>query len=124
MKWHGVKTNINNQLKTQIFYEREVWFCHLGENVGSEQDGKGDSFIRPVLIVKKFNNQVFWCLPITSSNKKNKYNCEIFYWKGKISFVILSQIRLLDAKRLKNKIRSVSKGKFSQITEKLKGLIP
>jgi len=31
----------------------------LGKNIGYEQDGNGSGFSRPVLVVKKFNNQMF-----------------------------------------------------------------
>ncbi|MDP3763798.1 MAG: hypothetical protein Q8Q92_04125 [bacterium] len=38
----------------------EVWMCYLGKNIGFEQNAGGDNFSRPSLIVKKFNNQMFW----------------------------------------------------------------
>ncbi len=41
--------------KHEIYFnEREIWWAHLGVNVGYEQDGKNDNFERPVLIIKKF----------------------------------------------------------------------
>lgn len=123
-KWHGVKTVINNQAKNITFNERDIWLCYIGENVGSEQDGKGKYFTRPILILKKFNNQVFWSLPLTTSEKQNEYHFEIYCQDGKFNFAILSQIRLLDSKRLIHKIRILSKKKFRETTEKLKGLIP
>ncbi len=45
-----LKKKIHRQ-KGEVFVKvREVWFAHLGVNVGNEEDGKGKSFQRPVLI--------------------------------------------------------------------------
>jgi mRNA interferase MazF len=45
--------------------EGEVWWASLGTNIGIEIDGKGDDFARPVLIVKKFNEQHVWVVPLS-----------------------------------------------------------
>src|SRR6266566_1019469 len=41
-KWHTRKSEIDQREPRVFFHEREIWFCHLGANVGFEQDGKGD----------------------------------------------------------------------------------
>ena len=71
--WHKLKLFLNNRKIRAYFHESEVWFCHLGENIGYEQDGRGISFLRPIIILKKFNNQIFWAVPLTKTTKKNKY---------------------------------------------------
>ncbi len=38
--------------------EGEVWMSNLGKNIGFEQNGGGNNFSRPILVVKKFNNQM------------------------------------------------------------------
>lgn len=58
-KWHDKKSQIDDIKERPFFHEREVWFCHLGANIGFEQDGKGEDFLRPILVVRKFNNEVF-----------------------------------------------------------------
>ena len=72
-KWHSQKRHIENERPRVFFKEREIWFCHLGENVGFEQDGRGDEFLRPIVVLKKFNNEVLWVVPLTKTDKKNKY---------------------------------------------------
>ena len=52
------------------FQEGEIWWCRLGVNVGHEEDGKGSSHSRPVLIFKKFNRFVFWALPLSTKLKR------------------------------------------------------
>ena len=37
----------------------EIWMCALGKNIGREQNGGGESFSRPMLVIKKFNNEIF-----------------------------------------------------------------
>ncbi len=62
---NGLKKQVNE--KRSIFYvkEREIWYAHLGHNVGFEEDGKGKDFKRPVLVLKKIGN-VFAVLPMTT----------------------------------------------------------
>jgi mRNA interferase MazF len=119
-QWNKLKKVIDTEEKRTFFHEREVWFCKLGVNVGFEQDGKGDDFMRPVLIFKKFNKQIFIGIPLTTSLKTNKYH---FLLNNKKSAVILSQLRLIDTKRLSHRIEKVSENEISQIKEKLRDLI-
>lgn len=121
--WHKLKTWIHNDNHRLFFHEREIWFCFLGSNVGFEQDGKGGEFLRPVIVVKKFNNQIFWGIPLTSTLKDSKYYLVIEF-DGRKNSAILSQLRLIDAKRLKYKIGVLPEGQFFELTKKLKDLIP
>lgn len=109
------------------FHEREIWYCHLGENVGFEQDGKGDDFLRPVIVLRKFNNEILWAIPLTSALKDSSYYFAVSFGEGenmRKSSAILSQIRLIDAKRLAYTIGEVGKEEFEELKKKLKDLIP
>jgi hypothetical protein len=71
--WIITKIIIDKTKRTDIVInEGQVFWCFLGENVGSEQNGKGQYFHRPVLIFKKFNNDIFWGIPMSTKNKDNK----------------------------------------------------
>lgn len=111
-RWHKKKEGIDHKNKRLFFHEREVWWCSLGVNVGYEQDGKGEGFARPILIFKKFNKEIFWGIPITMANKSGKFYCSIDLKDGKRRCVIVSQIRLLDCKRLLDKIGSISEENY------------
>lgn len=102
--------------------EREIWFCHLGENIGFEQDGRGEDFLRPVIVIKKFNKEVFWGLPLTKTPKTGPYYFT-FLFQEEASTAILSQIRLLDAKRLKYKCGNISEVDYIGIKTKIRQLI-
>ena len=56
-----------------LFEERDIWWCSIGVNLGSEEDGKNKFFERPVLIAKKFNSRMAWVVPITSTNRMHRY---------------------------------------------------
>ncbi len=105
------------------FKEREVWWCKFGANVGDEQDGKGSRFLRPVLIVRKFNKRIFVGLPFSTVIKENNLFYHQFEFKGKKQSVIISQIRLLDSKRLEERMGSIGKMEFDTIKEKSMNLI-
>lgn len=107
-KWHNKKSGIDRKERRVFFHEREIWFGHLGTNVGFEQDGKGENFGRPVVVFRKFNNEVFWGIPLTTRNKGGKFYVPIDLGDGIHRMAILSQLRLLDAKRLYQKIGVIS----------------
>ncbi len=117
-EWHKSKSDIDEHKIRAFFHEREIWFTSLGLNVGFEQDGRGDKFLRPIIILKKFNNEVLWCIPLTKNHKKGKYYFS-FHLEDKISTAILSQIRLVDAKRLQYKIGDISEENFDELKQKL-----
>ena len=123
-KWHSEKASIHHDKKRPFFHVREVWFCSLGANVGFEQDGSGDRYLRPVLVLRKFNNEVLWVLPFTKHDKKGKYYFSVTISEGMApSAVILSQIRLIDAKRLQYKLGDVSEKDFLEIKKRLQAFL-
>jgi mRNA interferase MazF len=96
------------------FHEREIWWCATGVNIGSEQDGKGKKFLRPALILKGFNKSVCWILPLTTSPKEKPYQLHIMFL-NKPHQIILSQVRLIDQKRLEQKMGMLSVFQFNEI---------
>lgn len=120
-RWNEKKKHINDRERSPFFHEREVWWCSIGLNIGYEQDG-GDGFERPVLIIKKFNREVFWALPFTTSHKQNQYHLPIFGEEG--SVIIISQLRLLSSKRLERLIYKIPPLQFEQIVSKVQQLFP
>lgn len=119
VNWIQYKIFLNAKAKFPKFKEGEVWWASFGVNVGIETDGKNDKFNRPVLIIKKFNSQQFWALPLTSKIKEEN---EFYYkltLKEKTSFAILSQLRTLDAKRLQKRMSKVHDSDLKNIIKKL-----
>ena len=105
-----------------FFHEREVWWCAIGANVGVEIDGKHHSFERPVLIIRKFNKEMFLGVPLTSNEHDAQYHIKITHEHGS-SWAVLSQLRTWSSKRLLRRIGKASEGDFTAIVSKLNGLI-
>lgn len=122
-QWNNEKQKINKQHKLPLFKEREVFYAQLGLNIGYEQDGVGNKFIRPVIVFKKFNNSLFWAIPLTSRIKTGKYYFEFSFLEEKKSCAILSQLRIIDARRLLNKIGMISKTDFMSLYKKMNDLL-
>ena len=114
-KWNNLKRETNQKEKILYFHPRQIWFIRLGQNVGFEQDGKGNEYLRPVIVLKKFNRRVFWAVPLTTNLKQGNLYFPVNNSGGKRAMAILSQIRLIDAKRLKYKIGDIEKNVFAEL---------
>lgn len=122
-KWSLGKRNVNNFGVNKWCKPGSIWWCSLGENVGFEEDGKSLDFTRPVLVLKTFSIFSTLVIPLTTTEKKNKYIMEIGEVEGKKASVILSQIRFLDSRRLTTRIANIHDGKFLEIKKAIKNLI-
>src|SRR4051812_44298293 len=106
--WNLQKKKIHNFIKQETtFREREIWWCSLGINIGDEEDGKNTLFERPILVLRKFNRKLAWVLPMSSKKKEGVYY-HIINYRGISYSVLLSQLRLISAKRLRRFIRKIS----------------
>src|SRR3989344_5296456 len=95
----NIKKQELSKTERAYFSKGDIWFASIGKNIGDEEDGKNSDFERPVLIVRKFNNNIFLGVPLTSNEEKEgKYYHKLISFSG--STAILSQIRLFDAKTL------------------------
>jgi len=121
-KWAVLKEEIHFEKEAPFFKEREIWWTSIGFNIGFEQRGKNDKFERPVLVIKKFNRNIFWGIPLTSKSKEGKYYYPLVV-HGIHASAILSQIRLLDAKRMIRRIEIIDEGHFEEIQGKICALI-
>lgn len=116
-KWHGIKKELHERSSEVFFHEREIWWCSLGANIGFEQDGTGEDFQRPVVILKKFNLDVCLIIPLTGREKTGKYYFAIGEVDGRKATAVISQVRFIDRKRLANKIGVVEEGIFSRLAQ-------
>ena len=94
----------------------------MGKNIGFEQDGKGEIFSRPVLIVKRYSKNLFFGVPLSTQIKEGSF-FYTFTLKNKQSNALLVQARVYDTKRLENRIGMISKDDFQTLKIKLKDLL-
>lgn len=122
--WHAKKAALNAIVERPFFHEREIWYCHLGTNIGFEQDGKGPEGLRPAVIVRKFGNGTLWAIPLTHTQKEGIFYHRFSFEGSSDSVAILSQLRMIDARRLSHKIGYVGDGDFKVLIQKTKDLFP
>jgi mRNA interferase MazF len=120
-QWNIEKKNIDAMDLTNRPFPREgwVWVCSMGINIGVEQNGTGKTFERPVLIVKKFNNQMYWVVPLSSKQKKFDFYHNFTDPNRNAVSLILSQMRLMSIKRLHREMYLLSGEVFENAVGKL-----
>jgi hypothetical protein len=101
--WNQVKKIVDGSLASTKIREGEVRWCKFGVNVGNEALGKGAGFKRPVLVLKKFSGDVFLAVPLTTKIHLGTWYYSVYY-QGSWKCIILNQARVLDRKRLEEKI--------------------
>ena len=121
-QWHNLKQNLHNSRKVVVFKERDIIWASIGINIGYEQDGKGEISSRPLLILKKYNRNLFFGIPLSTKIKEGSFFFE-FILNDKPSSALLVQGRTYDAKRLENKIGMINQKDFSALKLKLKELL-
>lgn len=99
----------------KLYHERQIWWCSLGANVGFEQDGTGKEFERPILILKGMSRTTCYAVPLTTSTKQHPLRIPIGEVEGKQATALMSQMRLIDTKRLVNKIGFLDQKTFERI---------
>lgn len=126
ISWSKLKCRIEKDPQEEVpyFKKREIWWVHLGQNIGSEQHGKNEQFNRPVLILKKFNSKTVLILPLTTTEKEGQYYYPTSHEANqKQAKIILSQLRTISTKRLIKKQRTLPKSEFEEVRGKLKSMI-
>ena len=121
-EWNKQKIKTQREEQNRWCQPRDIWWCSLGVNVGYEQDGKGTSFLRPVVILRSFGIHTALVVPLTTSKKKNMYHVSLGTQTGVQSYAIVTQIRLIDTKRLFEKRGKVDEKVFEIIKEAIKTL--
>jgi len=119
-KWNITKKSLLQRARPQ-FSERDVFWCTMGINIGDEEDGKNDNFNRPVIILRKFNKNLFFGIPLTTKLKQNPYYVEIIF-RNRQQAAMISQVRVLDAKRLGQRMGRLSKQEFEKLRKIVRGL--
>jgi mRNA-degrading endonuclease toxin of MazEF toxin-antitoxin module len=117
LEWIQLKEKLHiNTAKPPLFKEGEIWWCSLGENIGTEINGKSKVFTRPVVVYKKLSHTTFLALPTTSQNRAGSWYVDITLGNVK-SVVILSQARVVDYKRLFSKLGQLDAYDIAKIKE-------
>ena len=112
--WIKIKEHIHFKKSLRTTNEGEVWWCRIGENVGSEICGKGKDFLRPVLIVYKLSKYNFIGVPLTSQKHDGNWYIE-FIFQGKNEYAIVAQVENISTYRLHHKMGEVPKSDLNKV---------
>ena len=127
-EWNVVKKD--TQKKNFIFSvkPREIYWVKIGQNIGSEEYGKGELFSRPVIVVRQLTSDLFIGIPTTTADKENNdYFHNINYIdikKNNInSTAMIYQFKTFSKKRVTSKIGKLSVDEFEKIKVKMVNLL-
>jgi mRNA-degrading endonuclease toxin of MazEF toxin-antitoxin module len=118
-KWNELKKKLNDRKINLKFKARDIFFMSIGKNIGSEQLGKGEEFLRPILVYKKLGEYYFLGIPLTSQEKVGSYYFPFKYKKDKLSVAMLNQIRTFDIRRHKYHDGYINRKLFKKLEEKM-----
>ena len=113
-KWNIIKKKTEDKDKRPKIKLGDVYWCRLGLNIGFEQDGKNDNYKRPVVVIKKYTQNVVFVLPLTTKLHNTDWYFDI-YIKGESNQVILNQGKTIDTKRFEKFIVNLPENKIHQI---------
>ena len=95
----------------------------IGQNIGVESYGKGNTFVRPVLCYKKFGRNYFLGIPLTSKEKKGSYFFEFNFIKNRISYAMFNQTKTFSSNRIIKYLGKISRKDFYLLKENFIKLI-
>lgn len=117
LEWIGLKEKLHNtDYNPPFFREGEIWWCYVGENVGVEANGKSEKFTRPVFVFKKYDKYSFLGLPLTTKAKTGSWYVSVNF-SGKSQTVVLSQSRVFDYRRFKEKMGELEEIETERVRE-------
>lgn len=121
--WAEIKKKLHENEVVRLYHAREVWWCSLGVNVGFEQDGDGAEYQRPVLVLKGLSKNTCLVIPLTTSAHKHPMRISLGEIAGKEASAIISQMRVIDTKRLEEKVGFINKEIFETIRKAVRDML-
>jgi mRNA interferase MazF len=116
-EWMGVKGKLHfKKHRIPRVYEAEMWWASIGENVGTEINGKSQLFTRPVIVLKRLAQGFFFVIPVTTQIRDGTWYVT-FKHRGKMMTACLHHTRSMDYRRLFSKIGELDDADFKRIKE-------
>ncbi|HEX9722185.1 MAG TPA: type II toxin-antitoxin system PemK/MazF family toxin [Candidatus Paceibacterota bacterium] len=117
LEWISLKERLHKAThQPPLVSEREIWWASVGENVGSEVNGKSQLFSRPVIIFRKLAHGFYFVIPTTTQKRTGSWYVE-FRQQGKSRVACLHQARAIDHRRLSSRLGTLDTNDFSNIKE-------
>jgi mRNA interferase MazF len=119
--WNEVKKKVDIY-NSKKYHPKEIWWSFWGLNIGYEESGKDKQFKRPVLILKTLSHNTCIVVPLTTSKDSNRNRINIGLIEGKHAKIIISQLKVIDTRRLSTKICILDDKIFFKIRKAVKDL--
>ena len=115
--WIGLKERLHEAHHSPpLVSDADIWWASVGENVGSEINGKSDLFSRPVIIYKKLAHGFYFVVPTTTQARQGTWFVP-FRQKDKTMIACLHQARAIDYRRLSSKLGTIDDEDFDRVKE-------
>jgi len=121
-KWNIEKKRADTE-QPRLYTVREIWWCRLGVNIGTEQDGRGKFFLRPAIILRGFGPDACLIVPLTTSIREHPLRVSVGIVDGCMARANLSQLRIIDTRRLVEKVGFLENGIFMALRKTAKDLL-
>jgi len=117
LEWIGLKEILHERAhKPPLVSQGDIWWASIGENIGSEINGKSHQFSRPVIIFKKLAHGFYFVVPTTTQPKTGSWFVQ-FKQKDRTMYASLHQARAIDYRRLYSKLGSLDETDQSRVRE-------
>jgi mRNA interferase MazF len=116
-EWFGLKQRLHDiKHEPPLVSERDIWWASIGENVGSEINGKSALFSRPVIVLKKLSHGFYFVIPTTTQVREGSWYVA-FRQQGKDMLACLHQARAIDFRRLSSRLGKVDSDDFKRVKD-------
>ena len=118
-KWNIVKKRVHTDEMKVSIRAGEIRWVSCGVNVGSEIDGKGESFTRPALVAHVVGAVLALVVPL-STKLKNVAGYVPFEFQGKQVSVCVHQMRIISQRRVLARKGRISDKRLKEIKMEIK----
>ena|SRR3989338_9533200 len=118
-KWNSVKKRIHSDERKVSIRAGEVRWVSCGVNVGSEIDGKGESFTRPMLVAHVVGSVLALVVPL-STKLKEVAGYIPFEFQGKHISLCVHQMRIISQRRVLARKGRISEKRLRQVKSEIR----
>jgi len=117
LEWIGLKQKLHQGTQAPpLVSTGDIWWASIGENVGSEINGKSRLFSRPVIIFKKLAHGFYFAIPTTTKSKVGSWFVPLRQ-ADRDMVASLHQARAIDHRRLSTKLGQLDDSDFDRVRE-------
>jgi mRNA interferase MazF len=122
LEWIGLKEKLHSIAHAAPHVsEGEIWWASIGENIGTEINGKSLLFSRPVIIFRKLTHGFYFVIPVTTQIRRGTWYVE-FNQRDKEMTACLHHARSIDYRRLSTRLGELDENDCSKIKDAFRKL--